>query len=824
MRTDSGNAATDGALALRLVDDYTQQTVDEEEAHEAADLDQILQHRFGFPSFRPGQREIVAHVTGGSDALVVMPTGAGKSLCYQVPALARGGLAIVVSPLIALMKDQVDALQAKGIRATFLNSSLSSEAYRERQQAVSRGEIEMLYVAPERFSPRFLSFLREVDIRLLAIDEAHCLSQWGHDFRPDYLRLGKVRDALGRPATIALTATATPEVQRDIVRTLGIGAEHGNNPRTFIRGFDRENLILEVLHVSSKKEKVELLADLVLPGPSLVYCATRKNVERATQALHQAGVRAGMYHAGLSPDARTRAQEDFMEGRLPVVVATNAFGMGIDKKDIRNIVHFDIPGTVEAYYQEIGRAGRDGRMSRAVLLFNRTDRRIQEFFINSSNPPAAWVRALWQWLVAHNSDVVHATLDEMSIALPSEADPRAAASCVYSIAREGRLQRISPSDRPARLQVLGSPDVQPRGARGAVWSLIQERGVGAGQHLDFHPEAWCRDLQLSRSQLTAALRGLEDREVLRYSPAERKGGVELRHRTEPLLLDQAAIERKRKRELGKLDKMINYTSDVCRRRYVVEYFGEKAPFDRCGTCDVCRAGAPVTDGPRMLSPDEEGVVIRLLACVARMERLTGQQGFDANLIARVAVGARDATLEEQGFHQLSTFGVLGGNGKNSVVGTWSTGEVVDLLLHLASAAALAAHTTTRRVSGKDRTLKVLRLTERGNRVMRRQEHGFAMVFPHARKLKRVRRQRKADKSNLSDLPQDLLAILRDVRLQMAKQNNVPAYVVCPNRTLEDMARLRPTTSTGMQACRGMGPIRYQRYGKAFLDALRTWEA
>ena len=388
----------------------------------------ILHERFGFAGFRPGQQAIVQHITDGGDALVVMPTGAGKSLCYQVPALAREGTTIVVSPLIALMKDQVDGLVELGIRATFLNSSISRTEYLERQEAVKRGEIELLYVAPERFTPAFLSFLKQVDIRLLAVDEAHCLSQWGHDFRPDYLRLGKVREALGNPTTAALTATATPEVQRDIVQTLGIG-----DGEVFIRGFDRENLVLEVIGVAGKKDKESLLAELVRPGPALVYCATRKNVERATRALREAGVRAGMYHAGLDAAERTRIQDDFMAGNVPVVCATNAFGMGIDKKDIRCIVHYDLPGTVEAYYQEIGRAGRDGRMSRAVLLHHPTDRRIQEFFIDNSHPPAEWVRALYGWLESQPDNPVFIRLEELADrALPPEAGtgrpPRASTS------------------------------------------------------------------------------------------------------------------------------------------------------------------------------------------------------------------------------------------------------------------------------------------------------------------------------------------------------------------------------------------------------------
>ena len=297
-------------------------------------LQTLLQDRFGFPDFRAGQRPIVEHLVDGGDALVVMPTGAGKSLCFQVPALARGGLTIVISPLIALMKDQVDTLVDKEIRATFLNSSLSASERNERRNGLRAGAYELLYVAPERFTPAFLAFLKDLPVRLLAVDEAHCVSQWGHDFRPDYLRLGRIRKALPGVPTAALTATATPEVQEDIIKSLGI-----ESCKRFIQGFDRENLLMEVVSVSSKTEKDTLLADYVQPGPSLVYAATRKNVERATGALRDAGVRAGMYHAGLTQADRSRVQDDFMSGRIPVVVATNAFGMGIDKRDILSLIH-----------------------------------------------------------------------------------------------------------------------------------------------------------------------------------------------------------------------------------------------------------------------------------------------------------------------------------------------------------------------------------------------------------------------------------------------------------------------------------------------------
>lgn len=373
-----------------------------------------LQQYFGFSSFRKGQDAVIKSILDGRDSLVVMPTGGGKSLCYQLPALCREGLTLVVSPLIALMKDQVDALVAKGIPATMINSSLSQSEQWERIQSMRRGDWKLVYIAPERFGqPGFVRALKEMDVSLVAIDEAHCLSQWGHDFRPDYLRLGRMLDEIGRPQTVALTATATPKVRQDILAHL-----HLDNPELTVRGFSRENLHFRISHCDKQKDKFRRINDTVQKHKTgIIYCSTRKRVESVYQELRMTGINAVAYHAGMSDEEREKAQNDFISCKADVAVATNAFGMGIDRADVRFVIHFEIPGSVEAYYQEAGRAGRDGMDAWCELLFNHADLRTQEFFIEGTNPGAAFVVDLYEMLRKYTDPDSHElvwTVQEMT--------------------------------------------------------------------------------------------------------------------------------------------------------------------------------------------------------------------------------------------------------------------------------------------------------------------------------------------------------------------------------------------------------------------------
>ncbi len=376
----------------------------------------LLQQYFGFPSFRSGQEEAVKHILRGRDTLVIMPTGSGKSLIYQYAALAlrersktRASLTLVISPLIALMKDQVDSLQTLGIAATYINSTVAPSDQRQRINAMQRGDYQLVYVAPERLrQSSFMAVLQNIEIQLFAIDEAHCISSWGHDFRPDYRRIAQARRELGLPLTVALTATATALVQDDIVELLGIPEA----PRV-VTGFNRTNLSFEVLYASGTHAKLQELASLLqkqfnaAPGSAqndgacIIYATTRKEAEEIASFVGQnLSLSCACYHAGMAAAQRGRIQDAFCSGNLGIVVATNAFGMGIDRQDVRLVIHYNLPGTLEAYYQEAGRAGRDGLPARAILLFSPQDRSLQSFFIRQNSISAEQLHQLFRHLQA----------------------------------------------------------------------------------------------------------------------------------------------------------------------------------------------------------------------------------------------------------------------------------------------------------------------------------------------------------------------------------------------------------------------------------------
>jgi ATP-dependent DNA helicase RecQ len=399
----------------------------------------ILRREFGFADFREGQVEVIEAVLQGRNCVVVMPTGGGKSLCYQLPALMLPGRTVVISPLIALMKDQTEALQKRNIAAAFINSSIPFEDQKTTLAAFAAGRIKILYLAPERFrSSFFVDVLRQVEISLFAVDEAHCISHWGHDFRPDYLRLRAVIEELGRPHVLALTATATPQIRLDISEQLGLV-----DPEYFIAGFDRANLKLEVYYPKNQEAKLVFIETLIKQrgGAGIIYGATRKIVDDVAVQLQYRQIRAVAYHAGLTADQRERAQNAFMSDQLDTIVATNAFGMGIDKPDIRFVIHYNIPGSVEGYYQEVGRAGRDGRESVCSLLYAQRDVGIQEFFIEADHPSPDLIAKVYQFIAGQQRRPLETTAKQIAQAIGAKNAPAVSTSLIR-LEKAGHIRTI----------------------------------------------------------------------------------------------------------------------------------------------------------------------------------------------------------------------------------------------------------------------------------------------------------------------------------------------------------------------------------------------
>lgn len=667
--------------------------------------------QFGLTSFRAGQREVIESILAGSDCLCVMPTGGGKSLCYQLPSLLRPGLTIIVSPLIALMKDQVDSLGKNGISATLINSSLSVAQQQSRLEAVASGKFRMVYVAPERLrSPRFLEAIRATPVQLLAIDEAHCISQWGHDFRPDYIRIGEFREWLGGIQTVALTATATDRVRKDIVNVLGM-----KKSKQFMSGFARPNLHFGVVLCQSEREKEEQLGSFLKRNNAsgIIYAATRKRCEALVDWIGQKlKISVGAYHAGLMPDRRRVIQERFMNDQLKIIVATNAFGMGIDKPDLRFVIHYNIPGSLEAYYQEAGRAGRDGKHSTCVLLYSYQDRHIQEYFIENNYPSRRLIRSVYEFLQQQTEDPIELTLEEIRDRMGLSCSPESIGSCLQILSRTQILQRLEmgsglamvkiDSDLPSLVELL------PKEAkvRRSVLRML-EKGVGDRRYEEvyLHPRWMQEQTGLEREALVRHLREISRMRDVEYVPPFRGRAVHFRKHGIPfdqLGIDFQNLQQRKQAELDRLNRVIQYAqTPMCRQVDILQYFGDPDP-KRCGRCDRCQQqiGWPKLDVPVRIptssgesrpgkdSPSlgklqakvpeqslatNEGQALVLERIVEAIRKTHGRLG--KILIAQYLCGSNSSKVLKLNLHRMSGFGILKGFRQTDAI------ALLDWLLH-----------------------------------------------------------------------------------------------------------------------------------------------
>ncbi len=778
--------------------------------------------KFGLSSFRPGQEEVISAVLAGKDCLCVMPTGGGKSLCYQLPAVMLDGLTLVVSPLIALMKDQVDQLQVLGLPVSFINSMLPMAEQYARLERMAAGKYRLVYVVPERFrSGRFLDAVRAVDLKLLAVDEAHCISEWGHDFRPDYARLGYFRRMLGSPVTIALTATATDRVRRDIVEQLDL-----HDPRTFITGFARPNLFHEVQCPKTERQKADMLIEFLgqTPGSGIIYTSTRKRAEEVAEIVaQQTGRRTAVYHAGLLPEERRAAQESFMAGRCEIVAATNAFGMGIDKANVRFVVHYNLPGTLEAYYQEAGRAGRDGESSRCMLLFNASDRYIQEYFIESAYPARENVEMVCDYLRSLDDDPIELTQAEVKKRLGLSIGDDGVGNCEQLLETAGVLERLIASQNMAAVRIDSDlptlVDLLPKQAkvrRKVIQAVERLVGTRRNELIYFNPRDLPASAELDQSSIAPALRQLNSLESFTYVPPFRGRAIRMIDRDRPfeeLEIDFDALERRKAAEYEKLNRVVRFAlSGGCRQQEILRYFGEEKA-QPCGHCDNCGRHLPGETEERPAAGSDEKVIEVVRMVLSGVARTEARFPCGKNLIAQMLCGSGSARMTKLGLDKLSTFGLLK---------RLAQPEVVMLIDGLIAAGCLRQVD----LEGLEQFRPVVQLTDFGSEVMRgKAELEVELPIP-VYLLQKIHGDRpsamvatahaETEAGELPEADPQLLAALKQWRREKGSEAGVPLYQILSNKTLEELARWRPDSSEALLAINGIGPAKLSRYGEALL--------
>ncbi len=738
-------------------------------------LEKILFELFGFRNFKEGQREIIESILSGYPTLAILPTGGGKSLCYQLPAMIAEKPSIVISPMISLMKDQTDKLNKKRKTAGFVNSA---QSYRESETVLREaleGKLKLLYLSPEKISsPGFLARLKEAEWEYLFVDEAHCISEWGHNFRPSYRKIGDFARELGFDVISAFTATATPEVRRDIALQLGM-----ENPKIFVRGFERPNLALNVLKPKDKKSK---LAAILRSGklPAVVYCATRKETEETADFLRLHGFAVNHYHAGLSSEMRKLVQDDFIANRLEVIVATNAFGMGIDKSDIRTVVHYNIPASLEHYYQEIGRAGRDGEKSDVYLFYSKRDFAIHEYLIEISYPTEDEIRAVYAGLndylrVALGMNYETAVPVDKSFLKFFETQNIGKAkleNALKTLENSGYVKLTQPiADEYKIRYLLSPPDLKVYIKKIAKKEYAEILVALARNYLSapfssltkISPHKLANLLSTPAEQIIEKLRELDLLGVLKFEEPQNFLTVRLlttRVRARDLQISNDKIEKLVKHALDKLNLVKKYAeTDSCRMDFILRYFGENKNY-RCGICDNC---AFTHSSSREELDYLEEIVSDVLRSLS--ENVTPNELFDFLT----------------GKKRTSAFAGVSGYGSLNAYSKIEIDEALENLIEK----------------------KKAKLAE-GKIVAEKQTESL--------------QKRNADYE--TDLR--LFNKLTELRKETARKFNQPVYMICGDEILRAIVRAKPQNEFELLAIKGFSRTLFNKFGEETLELIRTF--
>lgn len=750
---------------------------------------EILSKYFGYNKFRSGQLEIINSILKGTDTFAVMPTGGGKSICYQIPALMLSGIAIIVSPLIALMKDQVDALVNKNIPATYLNSSLSRNEYNERLHLISKGVFKILYLAPERLeSKKFIMFLQELEISFIGIDEAHCISEWGHDFRPSYLNINNAITKLKKVPINAFTATATENVQHDIVKVLNM-----EKPELFIKGFNRPNLAYITEAVEDKNKRIIKIIKENQTGSIIIYCGSRKRVESLHEYLRLEGIKNGYYHAGLPDNFRKMQQEDFISGKQKIIIATSAFGMGIDKADVRVVIHTDLTQTIESYYQEAGRAGRDGNESKCYFLYTNGDRRLQEFFLNMSNPDIKTIEKVYNTMNELDNillgELHYEPLNHSPLQIANRAGIKTTTcdNILNIFEREGILRRTYASGLSSVKFITNREriieyynNLEDKEVLEALLRFVSFEALNS--QVEFDLNKFLIKYNIDTKKFETATKKMRFDDILHYNPPKQSKGILMlseRVNFSNLNIDWEKYKNRREHSFEKLNKVQQYIeTQTCKRNYILKYFGDNSFDDNCGKCSSCTS---------KVTPNENSAKYEYLFNIILESTYQLNGCFGRRLLIDFIKGHNVDSVQRNKLNNLECFGI----GKEFT--TNEIAEFIDKCLY------------KNMIKISDGDYPLIEITKYGNKQVKRKLQKYEFKFNKIRKNNQLFNE------------------LKSLRKEIADREYINERSIISDKHLLLIAESKPKSIENIRLIKGIRYNFIEMYAGLFIDRINNFQ-